>query len=128
MVQKITNGIRISVETNFEGVFYKEFKMQFAFGYKITIANEGGDSVKLESRFWQIKDALNITKTVSGEGVVGVKPVLRPGESHTYKSGCLLTGPIGAMKGHYNMVNLNTLKKIQVNIPAFKLSTPYALN
>jgi len=128
MVHKITKGIKISVETNFEGVFFKESRIQFAFGYTIMIENQGSDPVKLESRFWIIKDALNITKTVSGEGVVGMKPILRPGEIHTYKSGCLLTGFIGAMKGHYNMVNLNTEKIFQVNIPTFKLNTPHVLN
>lgn len=128
MIQQVTKGIKISVETHFEGSFYKEYRMQFAFGYKITIENQSNDSVKLESRFWKIKDALNVTKIVSGEGVVGRKPVLKPGERHTYKSGCLLTGPMGAMNGHYNMINLNTSQNFQVNIPSFKLSVPYVLN
>lgn len=128
MIQQVTKGIKISVETHFEGSFYKEYRMQFAFGYKITIENQGNDSVKLESRFWKIKDALNDTKIVSGEGVVGRKPVLAPGERHTYQSGCLLTGPMGAMKGHYNMINLNTAQNFQVNIPSFKLNVPHVLN
>lgn len=128
MIQQVTRGIKISVETHFEGSFYKEYKMQFAFGYKITIENQSTNSVKLESRFWEIKDALNVTKIVSGEGVVGRKPVLKPGEKHTYQSGCLLTGPMGAMKGHYNMLNLDTTQNFQVNIPSFKLSVPHVLN
>ena len=56
------------------------------------------------------------------------KPVLKPGESHTYNSGCLLASPIGAMEGHYNMVNFTTTKKFRVVIPQFKLSAPFALN
>ncbi|MCB7481452.1 Co2+/Mg2+ efflux protein ApaG [Christiangramia sediminis] len=128
MIQQVTRGIKISVETHFEGSFYKEYKMQFAFGYKITIENQSNNSVKLESRFWEIKDALNVTKIVSGEGVVGRKPVLKPGEKHTYQSGCLLTGPMGAMKGHYNMINLDTTQNFKVKIPSFKLSVSHVLN
>ena len=128
MTQQVTKGIKISVETHFEGMFYKNYKMHFAFGYRITIENQSNDSVQLKSRFWEIKDALNQTETVSGEGVIGKQPVLKPGESYTYKSGCLLTGPFGAMKGHYNMINFTTRKKFNVNIPSFKLSATYALN
>ncbi|HKJ49163.1 MAG TPA: Co2+/Mg2+ efflux protein ApaG [Christiangramia sp.] len=128
MTQQVTKGIKISVETHFEGMFYKNYKMHFAFGYRITIENQSNDSVQLKSRFWEIKDALNHTETVSGDGVIGKQPVLEPGEIYTYKSGCLLTGPFGAMKGHYDMVNFSTGKKFNVSIPSFKLSATYALN
>ncbi|MGA8854775.1 MAG: Co2+/Mg2+ efflux protein ApaG [Christiangramia sp.] len=128
MTQQVTKGIKISVETHFEGMFYKNYKMQFAFGYKISIENQSTDSVKLESRYWEIKDALNDTEIVSGEGVIGKKPLLKPGEKHTYKSGCLLTAPLGAMSGHYNMINLTSPKSFKVKIPSFQLSAPYALN
>lgn len=128
MVQQITRGIKISVDTTFEGTFYKNYKIHFAFGYRITIENQSKDSVQLTSRFWEIKDALNNTEIVEGEGVIGKKPVLKPGESHTYTSGCLLSSPFGAMKGHYNMVNFTSTRKFQVMIPGFKLSAPFALN
>lgn len=128
MVQKVTCGIKISVETNFEGTFYKNYKIHFAFGYKITIENQSKDSVQLTSRFWNIKDALKDTEIVQGEGVIGKKPVLKPGESHTYNSGCLLSAPFGAMSGYYEMVNFTTSKKFKVTIPSFKLSAPFALN
>lgn len=128
MIQQVTKGIKVSVETHFEGMFYKNYKMHFAFGYKIRIDNQGTDEVQLESRFWKIKDCLNETETVSGEGVIGKQPRLKPGESHTYQSGCLLTGPFGAMSGHYNMKNFGNSKNFQVLIPSFKLSAPYALN
>lgn len=128
MVQQVTRGIKISVETNFEGTFYKNYKVHFAFGYIVTIENQSKDSVQLNSRHWEILDALNNTEFVDGEGVIGKKPVLKPGESHTYTSGCLLTSPFGAMKGHYDMVNLNNTNKFKVAIPAFKLSAQFALN
>lgn len=128
MVQQVTSGIKISVETNFEGTFYKNYKIHFAFGYRVTIENQSKDSVQLTSRFWKIKDALNSTEVVEGEGVVGKKPVLRPGESHTYSSGCLLSSPFGSMNGYYNMINFTSTKKFKVIIPSFKLSAPFAIN
>ena len=128
MIQQVTRGIKISVKTSFEGTFFKNYKMHFAFGYQITIENQSKDSVQLTSRHWQIFDALNNIELVDGEGVIGKKPVLKPGESHTYQSGCLLASPIGAMRGHYNMVNFTTTKKFRVFIPTFKLSAPFALN
>jgi len=128
MVQQVTRGIKISVETTFEGTFYRNYKIQYAFGYKVTIENQSKDSVQLNARHWTILDALNNVEIVSGEGVIGKKPVLKPGESHTYNSGCLLTSPFGAMQGHYNMVNFTNTKKFKVVIPRFKLSAPFALN
>lgn len=128
MIQQVTSGIKISVETNFEDTFYKNYKMHFAFGYRITIENQSKDSVQLNSRFWRIKDALNYTEIVQGEGVIGKKPVLKPGESHSYTSGCLLSSPFGSMSGHYNMVNFTSSKRFKVVIPSFKLSAPFALN
>ena len=128
MVQQVTKGIKISVETTFEGTFYRNYKIQFAFGYKVTIENQSKDSVQLNARHWTILDALNNVEIVTGEGVIGKKPVLKPGEAHTYNSGCLLTSPFGAMQGHYNMINFTTTKKFKVAIPPFKLSAPFALN
>tara|TARA_R110000868_G_scaffold44318_6_gene148212 strand:- start:21568 stop:21954 length:387 start_codon:yes stop_codon:yes gene_type:complete len=128
MVQQVTRGIKISVETSFEGSFYKNYKIQYAFGYKVTIENQSKDSVQLNARHWKIFDALNKIEIVAGEGVIGKKPVLKPGESHTYTSGCLLTSPFGAMRGHYSMINFTTTKKFKVTIPTFKLSAPFAIN
>ncbi|WP_435134087.1 Co2+/Mg2+ efflux protein ApaG [Formosa sp. A9] len=128
MVQQVTRGIKISVETNFEGTFYKNYKIQYAFEYQVTIENQSKDAVQLNARHWTILDALNNVEIVSGEGVIGNKPVLKPGESHSYKSGCLLTSPFGAMRGFYSMINLNNTQKFKVIIPTFKLSAPFAIN
>lgn len=128
MVQQVTRGIKISIETHFDGTTQQNYRLSFAFGYRITIENQSKDSVQLTSRFWRIKDSLNQTKIIEGEGVIGMKPVLKPGESHTYKSGCLLASPFGAMSGFYNMVNFTSTRKFRVAIPSFKLSTPFALN
>ena len=128
MVQKVTRGIKISVETTFEGTFYKNYKMHFAYSYKIKIENQSKDSVQLMERHWKIKNSLNLTETVDGEGVIGKKPVLKPGESHMYTSGCLLTSPFGSMSGYYRMVNFTTTKRFKVKVPTFKLSALFALN
>lgn len=128
MVQLITSGIKISVETTFEGTIFKNYKVNFAFGYKVTIENQSKSTVQLNSRYWKISDSLNNTEIVKGSGVVGKKPILKPGESHTYNSGCLLVSPFGAMGGYYNMFNYTTNKTFKVYIPTFKLSAPFALN
>lgn len=128
MIQQITCGIKISVETNFEGTFYKGYKLLFAFGYKITIENQSKHLVQLESRFWEIFDALNDTTKEQGEGIIGKKPILAPEESYTYTSGCLLNSPFGILKGHYNMTNLDTRQSFKVIIPTFRLNALFALN
>lgn len=128
MITQVTKGIKISVRTTFEGTFFKNCKVHFAFGYTITIENQSKDSVQLNSRHWQVYDSLNDLEIIDGEGVIGRKPVIKPGESHTYTSGCLLTSPIGAMKGHYNMVNFSTTERFRVFIPTFKFHAPFALN
>lgn len=128
MVQLITQGIKVSVETNFEGSLVKDQVILYAFKYTVNIQNQSNDVVQLKSRFWKIKDSLNREEFVNGQGVIGKKPVLQPGESHTYSSGCLLQSPIGAMQGHYDMVNFTSTKKFRVYIPTFKLNAPFALN
>ena len=128
MINHVTRGIKISVSTSFEGTYFKNYKIHFAFSYQITIDNQSKDSVQLTSRHWEIFDALNNKEIVDGEGVVGKKPVIKPGESHTYSSGCLLSSPIGAMNGFYNMVNFTSTKCFKVFIPTFKFSAPFALN
>ncbi|UMY66776.1 MULTISPECIES: Co2+/Mg2+ efflux protein ApaG [unclassified Flavobacterium] len=128
MVSQITRGIKISVKTSFEGTYFKNYKIHFAFSYEITIENHGKDSVQLITRHWEIFDSLSETEIVDGEGVIGKKPVLKPGETHTYSSGCLLSSPFGAMRGYFNMVNFTSTRNFKVIVPAFKLSAPFAIN
>ncbi|MEN9335065.1 MAG: hypothetical protein RLZZ500_52 [Bacteroidota bacterium] len=128
MVTQITKGIKISVSTVFEGTYFKNYKLHYAFSYEITIENHSKDSVQLLSRHWEIYDSLNELEVVDGEGVIGKKPVLKPGETHTYTSGCLLSSPHGAMHGWFNMVNFTTTRNFRVIVPAFRLNAPYALN
>lgn len=128
MVTQITRGIKISVQTTFEGTYFKNHNMHYAFSYLITIENHSKDSVQLTTRHWDIYDALNYPEIVDGEGVIGKKPVLKPGELHTYSSGCLLSSPFGSMKGYFTMINFTTTRTFKVLVPSFKLSASFALN
>jgi ApaG protein len=128
MVTQITRGIKISVLTSFEGTYFKGHKLHFAFTYEITIENHSKDSVQLTMRHWDILDALQAPDTVDGEGVIGKKPVLKPGETHTYSSGCLLSSPHGAMKGYFTMINFTSTRLFKVIVPTFNLNAPFALN
>lgn len=128
MVEQVTCGIKISVETQFEGTFYRNYKLYYSFAYRVTITNQSEDMVQLNSREWTILDALNNTEYVSGEGVIGKQPIIIPGESHGYSSGCMLLSPVGAMQGHYNMINFSSEKEFKVQIPTFKLNALHTLN
>ncbi len=128
MTQQVTKGIKVSIETRFEGSFIHDGKSKYSFSYTIRIENQSKDTVQLKARNWQIKDALNDIDVVYGEGVVGRKPVINPGQSHTYSSGCLLNGPFGSMSGYYEMINFTTTKIFKVNIPSFRLSAPFSMN
>lgn len=86
MVQQITQGIKISVETHFEGMFYKNYKLRYAFGYRVHIENQSNDTVQLQTRFWEIKDALNDTEFVQGEGVIGKNPFYSPASTILIKA------------------------------------------
>src|SRR6056300_1390742 len=128
VIQQITKGIKISVETKFEGSFLKDQILHHAFMYFITIENQSKDVVQLLSRHWKILESISRPQYVNGNGVVGKKPIIKPGESHTYQSGSLITSPLGSMTGTYIMINFSTAKKFNVDVPSFKLSVPHILN
>ena len=106
MIQRVTQGIRISVNAFFEGTYFKNYRLHYSFGYRISISNHGKDTVQLQSRHWKIFDSLKPTAIVDGEGVVGKKPVIKPGQVYSYQSGCLLSSPIGAMQGPVSYTHL----------------------
>jgi len=128
MTTLVTKGIKVSVQTSFEGTFFKNYKMHYAFGYTVTIENQSLDIVQLTTRHWDVFDSLKEMEAIDGEGVIGKKPIIRPGKSHTYSSGCLLASPIGAMRGYYNVVNMDTTKVFEVEVPVFKFAAPFAMN
>jgi len=122
MVEQITKGIKISVKTRYKGTNYRNNTQYYVFQYFITIENKSSKTVKLTDRFWKIFDSLNITEIVTGEGVVGQTPELKPNDNYSYSSGCLLKSNIGAMKGFYTMINLDTFEQFKVIVPTFQLT------
>ena len=128
MINQITKGIKISVETKYNGTNSRNNRLYHTFVYVITIENKSSETVKLTDRFWKIFDTLNNTEIVSGEGVVGQTPTLKPNDTYTYSSGCFLESNIGAMKGFYTMINMDTFEQFKVIIPTFQLSTQTILN
>ena len=128
MIQQITKGIKISVESKFEGSFLRDNVSHHAFKYFINIENQSNNVVQLISRHWKIREVTCQPHFVNGIGVVGKKPVIHPGELHTYQSGSLITSPIGCMSGTFTMINFSTAQKFNVEIPNFKLNVPYILN
>lgn len=123
MVEQITKGIKISVKTKYNGTSYRNNRLYYVFAYFITIENHSPETVKLTDRFWTIYDSLNATEVVSGEGVVGQTPTLKPNDVYNYSSGCFLTSPVGAMNGFYTMINTETFEQFKVIIPTFQLTT-----
>ena len=94
--------------------------------YHVRIENDGERSVQLLSRHWRITDARGTVNIVDGEGVVGEKPVLDPGQSHDYVSGCPLSTPHGTMEGFYTFHRITGGRSdpLEVRIPFFPLAAP----
>ncbi|MFC6999363.1 Co2+/Mg2+ efflux protein ApaG [Rufibacter roseus] len=128
MDTKTTQGVTVHVTTNYLPDYSSPAQQHFVFAYKITIENNSEFTVKLLRRHWHIYDSNNEVREVEGEGVVGQQPVLEPGESHQYVSGCNLKTSIGKMAGSYLMERLVDGKQFNVSIPEFTLIIPYKLN
>lgn len=124
----ITEGIKISVQTQFQDQYLHGSQLTFAFSYKIRIENTSEFTVQLLRRHWFIYNANGSFTEVEGEGVIGQQPVLEPGQVHEYISGCNLPTPIGKMNGTYLMDRLMDCKKFYVSIPDMNLVVPYLLN
>lgn len=128
MVTKITDGVKISVETIYQPEYSNPANEHFMFAYRINIENLTEYSVQLLNRYWLIFDSNGTTREVEGEGVVGLQPVIEPGDHHEYVSGCNLKTDMGSMKGFYEMIRIVDGQKFKVNIPEFQLIAPYKLN
>jgi len=100
---------------------------RFVFIYYIRIQNKGEQGVQLVGRHWLITDAKGKVEEVRGDGVVGEKPVLAPGDEHDYNSFCVLETNVGCMQGSYVMLGEDG-RYFDAPIPAFTLAVPGALN
>jgi ApaG protein len=100
---------------------------RYVFAYHITILNTGSVPAQLISRHWIITDADSNVQEVRGLGVIGHQPLLKPGESFEYTSGCALTTPVGTMKGAYQMVAEDGTP-FEAPIAEFTLAIPRVLH
>jgi ApaG protein len=123
----VTQGIRVRVVSRYDPSRSNPQQNQWFFLYTITITNEGPITAQLISRHWIITDANGKVEEVKGPGVVGEQPVLTPGQSFEYTSGCPLTTSFGTMHGTYQMVNAKG-ERFDATIAPFTLSEPHALH
>jgi ApaG protein len=120
--EAVTHNVRVEVESQYAPEHSQPFQNEWFFHYTVRITNEGDETVQLISRHWIITDATGHTDEVQGPGVVGEQPVLAPGESFQYTSGCPLRTSSGVMRGTYHMVDED------VEIAAFALHEPYTVH
>ena len=125
MYRQTTRAIQVTVEPAFVEGESAPDEGHYFWSYRIEIANLGSEVVRLRSRHWVITDANGRREEVRGAGVVGKQPVLRPGETFAYTSGCPLSTPSGIMVGTYQMQNEEG-ELFSIAIPAFSLDLPDA--
>lgn len=122
-----TEGIRVEVRARFVGNRALPDGARFVFAYTIKIENRGDAPAQLRRRHWFITDAHGGVREVEGEGVVGSQPLLNPGESFEYTSGCVLATPHGAMHGSYTMFRPDGAC-FEALVEAFVLADPQAIH
>jgi ApaG protein len=118
-----TGDVTVRVSVSFLPEQSEPAKGRWFWAYHVRIENDRAEAIQLLSREWVISDGRGITNEVRGEGVVGEQPVLEPGESFDYVSGCPLATPTGAMEGRYFMIG-DDGATFPVDIPRFPLIAP----
>lgn len=124
--EAVTQGIRIRVRPEYEEDQSTPDEGYYFWTYTVDILNEGTETVQLRTRIWRITDANGKNEEVRGPGVVGQTPVIPPGQSFTYTSGCPLSTPSGIMSGSYQMAGEEG-RLFDVTIPAFSLDSPFVV-
>ncbi len=124
IVTKITEGIKVSVSTQYMPEYSNPLQFHFVFAYNVRIENNSSSTVQLLRRQWYIHDSLRNLREVEGEGVIGQQPVLEPGDVHKYVSGCNLKSEMGKMGGYYLMEKLVDGTRLKVRIPDFTMVVP----
>ncbi|MBM3159535.1 MAG: Co2+/Mg2+ efflux protein ApaG [Bacteroidota bacterium] len=128
MTSMITEGVQVSVETFYQEDYSNPLQGEYMFAYRVEIENYNSFPVQLHRRHWFIFDSNASRREVEGEGVVGVQPVILPGETYRYVSGCNLKTEMGRMVGTYQMENLDTREQFTVQIPSFEMIVPFKNN
>jgi ApaG protein len=121
----VTQGIRVTVRSEYLPHRSSPEERRFVFAYTVNISNEGPLRVQLRSRHWIITDGRGRIEEVRGRGVVGEQPQLDPGESFQYTSGCVLETPQSTMHGSYRMQR-DDGSYFDAEISPFVLATPSA--
>lgn len=124
MYSQTTDSIRVTVQPHYLDEQSSPTENHYVWAYQVEIANLGAATVQLLNRYWNITDASGRVQEVRGPGVVGEQPVLPPGGSFQYTSGCPLSTPSGMMVGHYEMSDQQG-RTFEVAIPAFSLDSPH---
>jgi ApaG protein len=124
MYEAVTENIKVSVRPQFLEGQTKPDENKFVWAYTVTVENKGAETVTLLTRHWIITDGFGRRQDVRGDGVVGEQPLLEPGQSFQYTSGCPLTTPSGMMVGSYGMIT-SAGRPFDVAIPAFSLDSPH---
>lgn len=119
----VTRGIRVSVQPQYLDSESDPDENHYVWAYTIDIENESQETVRLRTRVWKITDEKGLVEEVRGPGVVGQTPILKPGESFRYTSGCPLSTPSGIMAGSFQMTNEDG-DMFDVTVPAFSLDSP----
>ncbi len=125
MYTAVTHDIQVTVLPDYLDERSEPEENRFFWAYTIEITNLGRSVVQLVARHWIITDALGRVEVVKGLGVVGEQPVLNPGETFRYTSGCPLSTPSGVMSGTYRMADAEG-RSFSIEIPAFSLDSPHA--
>jgi len=125
MYSHVTRDIRVTVRPQYLEEQSTPRENHYVWAYHVRIANEGQETVQLRNRYWRITDQLGRVNEVRGAGVLGKKPVLKPGQTFEYSSGTPLPTPSGIMGGTYQMVT-DSGEAFDVQIPAFSLDSPHA--
>jgi ApaG protein len=123
---KQVNKVDISVETQYLENRIPD-KDKYVFAYKISIQNNGQQSVQLISRYWLITDGNGEKTEVQGDGVIGEQPHIQIGDTFQYTSGAVLDTPVGTMQGYYEMQREDG-ERFQAAINVFSLAVPNAVN
>ena len=118
-----TRGLVVRVSVSFLPEQSEPANGRWFWAYHIRLENHGHQDVQLLTRRWIITDGRGARHSVEGEGVVGEQPVLTPGQSYDYVSGCPLDTPMGTMEGSYQMIGADG-EIFDARIPRFLLVGP----
>ena len=123
MYSSVTHSISVEVEPSYLEGESNPSNGQYFWKYHVIITNDGPFEVQLLTRYWRITDATGRVQEVRGDGVVGETPILAPGASFEYASGCPLSTSSGIMSGSFQMAREDGIM-FDIEIPAFSLDIP----